>query len=103
MCVLFQCTIFCHAQYYYQVGVFTADKFNTGVFASDIFIQAKLLSGVFTAGGITEWSFLQACFYNILTCSFGLNVNIINPPYEWTLMSPPIFFACTEVNFGSKI
>ena len=56
MCVLFQCTIFCHAQYYYQVGVFTADKFNTGVFASDIFIQAKLLSGVFTAGGITEWS-----------------------------------------------
>ena len=38
------------------VGVFTADKFNTGIFASDILIQAKLLSGVFTAGGITEWS-----------------------------------------------
>ena len=41
---------------YYLVGVFTADKFNTGVFDPDIFIQAKLQSGVFTAGGITEWS-----------------------------------------------
>ena len=60
MCQLFQCTIFYlyHAQYYYLVGIFTADKFNTGVFASDIFILAKLQSGVFT-GGITEWSFWQ--------------------------------------------
>ena len=38
-------------------SIFTADKFNTGVFASDIFIQAKLQSGVFTAGRLTEWSF----------------------------------------------
>ena len=39
-----------------RVGVFTAGKFNTDVFASDFFILAKLQSGVFTAGGITEWS-----------------------------------------------
>ena len=44
--------------YYYYAGVFTADKFSIAIFASDIFIQAKLQSGVFTAGGITEWSFL---------------------------------------------
>ena len=54
-----------HAKYYYLVGLFTADKFNTGVFASDIFIQAKLQSGVFTAGGITEWSLqrLKSTFF----------------------------------------